>query len=79
MRKLADNDEDAAVAELERFRRAGGSAIVEMTTADYGRNATGLRRVSQRSGIHVVCATGYNKDRFSARLVADATVEVLAG
>ena len=72
------DDVDKAVEEMERFRRAGGAAIVEMSTADYHRDAAGLRRISERSGVHIVCATGYNKDPFSARLIGDASVEELA-
>lgn len=71
------DDEGAAAEEMDRFRRAGGSAVVEMSTPDYGRDAAGLRRISERSGVHIVCATGYNKDRFSHRLTRDATVDEL--
>ncbi|MEX2401083.1 MAG: hypothetical protein WD423_09955 [Rhodothermales bacterium] len=67
-------DEEAAAVELKRFRRAGGRAVVEMSTADYGRDAAGLRRLSERTGVHIVCATGYNKDRFSARHVEGVSV-----
>ncbi len=74
---LVLDDEDAAAAEMTRFRQAGGSAIVEMSTADYNRDAAGLRRLSERTGIHVLCATGYNKDPFSARLVGEASVDEL--
>jgi phosphotriesterase-related protein len=72
------DDEEAAADELLRFRRAGGSTVVEMSTADYGRDAAGLRRLSRRTGVHVICATGYNKDVFSARIVEGASVDVLA-
>lgn len=73
------DDEDAAVEEMRRFRAAGGSAVVEMSTADYGRDAAALRRIAERSGVHVVCATGYNKDPFSLRVIGEAGVEELAG
>ncbi len=72
------DDEDAAALEMRSFRRAGGSAVVEMTTPDYGRDAAGLYRISERTGVHIVCATGYNKDPFSAPFVEGASVEELA-
>lgn len=74
---LVLDDEDAAAAELNGFLEAGGSAVVEMSTADYGRDAAGLRRLSERTGVHIICATGYNKDRYSARLVEGRSVEKL--
>ncbi len=71
------DDEDAAALEMQSFRRAGGSAVVEMTTPDYGRDPAGLRRISERTGVHIVCAAGYNKDPFSAPFVNGASVEEL--
>ena len=72
------DDEEAAADELLRFRGAGGGAVVEMSTVDYGRDAAGLRRLSRRTGVHIICATGFNKDRFSANLVERASDEELA-
>lgn len=62
-------DEDAAVRELASFREAGGGAVVEMTTVDYGRDTAALQRVSRASGVHVVAATGFNKGRFADPIV----------
>ncbi len=72
------DDEEAAARELGWFHEAGGRGLVEMSTADYGRDAAGLHRLSVRTGVHIICATGFNKDRFSARLGNDETVESLA-
>ena len=63
------DDEDAAVRELASFREAGGGAVVEMTTVDYGRDTAALQRVSRASGVHVVAATGFNKGRFADPIV----------
>jgi phosphotriesterase-related protein len=70
-------DEAAALAELARFRQAGGGAIVEMTTPDYGRDAAGLRRLSEQSGVQLIAATGYNKEKFSAPYLHGATIAEL--
>ncbi len=64
------DDEDAAVAELASFASAGGGAVVEMTTVDYGRDVAALRRLSRASGVHLIAATGFNKGRFSDGIVA---------
>lgn len=58
------NDEDLAVSELEALVRSGGRAIVECTTADLGRNPQGLRRVSERTGLHVIMGTGWYRQPY---------------
>ena len=58
-------DLDAAVEEMKRFVQAGGSAVVDMSTVDYHRDIKGLIKVSEQTGVHVISATGFNKDTFS--------------
>lgn len=53
------DDPERAVAELGVFRQAGGGALVELTVAEFGRDAPALQRISSASGIHVVCTTGH--------------------
>lgn len=64
------DDEDAASRELATFRDAGGGALVEMTTVDYGRDVAALQRVAARAEVHVIAATGFNKGRFADPIVA---------
>jgi phosphotriesterase-related protein len=52
-------DEDLSAAELELFKQAGGGAIVDLTCTEYGREALGLRRLSERTGINIIAATGH--------------------
>jgi phosphotriesterase-related protein len=72
---LVMDDIEAAVQELEAFKRAGGGAVVEMTTVDYGRDAGELEEVSRRSGVHVIAATGFNKGKFADALTNGSRVE----
>jgi 5-phospho-D-xylono-1,4-lactonase len=65
---LLMDDLEAATRELELFKRAGGGAVVEMTTVDYGRDAGELEQISRASGVHVIAATGFNKGVFADRL-----------
>jgi phosphotriesterase-related protein len=67
----------AALDELYRFYAAGGRALVEMTTPDYARDAAGMLWLAQHSGVHLVAAAGFNKEKFSAAFL-DAPVEALA-
>ncbi|HUN06708.1 MAG TPA: hypothetical protein PLQ56_08905 [Aggregatilineales bacterium] len=71
-------DESAAIAEMQALYAAGGRAMVEMTTPDYGRDAAAMQRISRASGIHLIAATGYNKEKFSAPFLQDASVDELA-
>lgn len=75
---LRMDSEAAAIQELTWFRQAGGQALVEMSTPDYGRDAAGLCRVSAKTGIHIICATGYLKEQTCAPLVQNASVDELA-
>jgi predicted metal-dependent phosphotriesterase family hydrolase len=52
-------DEDRSAAELELFKQAGGGAVVDLTCLEYGREALGLRRLSERTGINIIAATGH--------------------
>ena len=72
---LVMDDAEAATRELESFKRAGGGALVEMTTVDYGRDAAELEQVSRASGVHVIAATGFNKGKFAEAMTAGASVE----
>lgn len=76
-RDLILDSEEAAVRELGWFREAGGNALVEMSPPDYRRDPAALKRISEATGVHIVCTTGYHKEKFSAPYVADRTVEDL--
>ncbi|MBY6414639.1 phosphotriesterase [Rhodococcus sp. BP-252] len=80
---------DNAVSELGDFEAVGGGALIEMTTADYGRNAAKLLAAASRSDVHVVSASGYQKgvyypdsveadsvDDVAQRFIDDVTVGV---
>lgn len=75
---LTMDSQAAAIHELTWFRLAGGQSLVELTPVDYGRNAAGLKRVSEVSSVHIVCVTGHHKEAFSAAWVQDRTVDELA-
>ena len=77
-RDLEMDSETAALQELTWLKQAGGRALVDMTPADYGRNAPGMKRVSAATGIHLVATTGLHKDKFSARIVKDKSIDELA-
>lgn len=77
-RDLEMASESAAIQELTWFHQAGGRGLVELSPADYGRNAPGLARVSQATGVHIVCVTGHHKTAFSGPWVHDKSIDELA-
>jgi phosphotriesterase-related protein len=58
------NDEGLAVEELRLLAAAGGTALVECTTPDMGRDPAALRRIAERTGLHIIAGTGWYRQPF---------------
>jgi len=52
-------DEETAISEAMRFRKAGGSTIVAVTPNNVNRNPPGLVRIAQATGLNVIMGTAY--------------------
>jgi 5-phospho-D-xylono-1,4-lactonase len=57
-------DVDLLAAELRAGAAAGLQAAIDMMPADCGRNPAKLADLSQRSGVHLVAATGLHNEKF---------------
>lgn len=55
-------DVDRAIEEARTLAAAGANALVDWTPIGLGRDADGLRRVSEATGLHIVAATGIHRD-----------------
>ncbi|MFG1670758.1 phosphotriesterase [Streptomyces sp. Y7] len=66
------NSASAARAELDAFRAAGGSAVVQWTPYGMGRRAADLPPLSRAAGVHLVCATGLHQAAHYAPEALDA-------
>jgi 5-phospho-D-xylono-1,4-lactonase len=55
------DDEERSGDEALRFREAGMDALIEATPAGLGRDPAAAARVSARTGLHVVLATGAHR------------------
>ncbi len=53
------NDFGKAVQMLEEYKLIGGGTIVEATPKTWGRDADGMRRASELSGVNVIACCGY--------------------
>ena len=77
---LPGQDFDNVDKAVEEVAGSGLGTIVEVTPIDLGRNPAGMRAVSERTGVHIVGATGYHRDAHYApgHWVYEASVEQLA-
>ena len=72
------NDEALAVEELAALRKAGGTALVEVTTPDLGRDPKALRRVAERAELHIVMGAGWYRQPFYPPEIDRLTTNQLA-
>ena len=52
-------DEETAISEVMRFKKAGGNTIVDVTPNNVGRNPLGLVRIARATGLNVVMGSAY--------------------
>ena len=50
---------EVAVGEMQRFKMAGGGAMIEPTSLGIGRDPLGLQEISRASGVHVVMGAAF--------------------
>jgi phosphotriesterase-related protein len=80
------NDEDIAVREIENLSDFGIGTIVDVSNIGLGRDAEGLRRIAERSGVNVVAGSSFyiaqsqsdevkamSEDEMVASIVRDVT------
>jgi len=77
---LPGQDFDDVEGAVEEVAGSDLETIVEVTPIGLGRNPAGMREVSERTGVHIVAATGYHRDAHypPGHWVHTATVEHLA-
>ncbi|MGH2734010.1 MAG: phosphotriesterase family protein [Actinomycetota bacterium] len=61
---LVLDDPARSIAELQSFKSVGGGAVVEVTTPEFGRDAFGLARLSEQSGVHIVACAGHVSEEY---------------
>jgi phosphotriesterase-related protein len=71
-------DADLAINELQRYKRAGGRTVVDMTSVGIGRDPLALKTISSHTGVNVVMGTGYYKDAWLPPDVHEMSVEEMA-
>lgn len=79
---LVFDDVELTIQEIQRFKTAGGSTVVDCTSVGINRNPEKLRVVSERTGLNIVAGCGYythdthpaEMDGWSAEEIADRMV-----
>jgi phosphotriesterase-related protein len=79
---LAQTDPDLAASEVERFKAAGGTTIVEVSSIGLSRDVHGLKEIAERTGVNIVAGTGYyvgssHPASLSGRTVEDVAAELI--
>lgn len=82
LRQLYDailDDEQIALAELVRFREAGGGTVCDPTNVGLGRDPEALARLSRASGVHIVMGAGwYREVVYPPTITTTSTAELAA-
>lgn len=81
LRQLYDailDDEQIALAELVRYREAGGKTICDPTNGGLGRNPEALARLSRASGVNIVMGAGWYREMVYPTLVESTSTAQLA-
>jgi phosphotriesterase-related protein len=82
-------NEELAIIELHRFKKANGGTVVDMGNIGLGRNPKGLARISHETGVQIIMGAGYylgsshpkelickSEDEITEEIVQDITVGV---
>lgn len=72
------DDECLAMNELAHYRNAGGSSLVDATSAGLGRNPLALRRISESTGVRIVMGSGWYRESVYPAAVHERDANQLA-
>ncbi len=69
---------DRVAEDLDAFRSSGGATIIELTNEGMGRDPLALRGLSARTGLNIVCSTGFYQQSHYPTIVGSSTADALA-
>ncbi|MCY3774625.1 MAG: phosphotriesterase-related protein [Candidatus Aminicenantes bacterium] len=72
------DDEELLVEELAFYRDAGGSALVDVTPIGLRRDPSGMRRLAQATGLHIVMGCGWYRERVYPAYIHELSTNALA-
>ncbi len=71
-------DVDEVVPEIEKAMDQGIQAAFEVTTNDMGRDPLKLKEISEKTGLKIVCSTGYYLSSYHPEWLDKASIEEIA-
>lgn len=66
---------DEVLPEIHKMQKLGVKSAVEVTTIDLKRDVIKLREISQKTGLNIICATGYYLSEFHPAFLNDLSAE----
>lgn len=72
------DDEELLVEELAFYRNAGGSALVDVTPIGLRRDPSGMRRLAQATGLHIIMGCGWYRERVYPAYIHELSTNALA-
>jgi len=69
---------ELAVEEVARFAALGGRTLIDATGLGVGRSLSGLRAVSEQTGVNIIAGTGFYLEASHPSFVATKTADQLA-
>lgn len=68
-------DAELIIRELLKAKNLGVDSVIELTCNDMGRDVEKLQEISKRTGINIICSTGFYMKEYHTDFVKNATVE----
>lgn len=72
------DDLELAIEEVARFAALGGQTLIDATGLGVGRRLSGLRSVSEETGVNIIAGTGFYLEASHPSFVAASTADQLA-
>ena len=72
------DDVNEVIPEIEMAQKQGIEAVFEVSTIDMKRDVKKLKEISERTGLKIVCSTGFYLSEYHPDWLTDATAEEIA-
>ena len=72
------DDEELLVEELAFYRDAGGSSLVDVTPIGLRRDPSGMRRLAEATGLHIIMGCGWYRERVYPAYIHELSTNALA-
>ena len=74
---FGDEDVTTMIEEVSEYKRLGGDTLVEVTTTGIEPDYQFLKQVSEATGVHIICSTGYYLGHTLPEEVLNASIDTL--